>query len=192
MVVKNNLPTVSLGLMIPQAVKVAQIYLECNDWVKTKEKSIELNIMQVDRLATASRYVLHAIRILQNLGIEGIKHLSIAEIEDQRALLWLAFCRTYPLVGLFASDVIHQRFLTNNRYLYLRDWDAFLSRQADEDNTIDNIGKSTRDKARSVIFSNLRQACFLSSSNELKGAEISEDALRIIGKEIIYFPISSI
>ena len=96
------------------------------------------------------------------------------------------------MVGLFSSEEMHQKFLSHDKTLSFSDWNEFLSRKANENDSIDNIGKETRKKARSVIFANLHQAGFLSSSNELKEADISEDAKRIIGKDIVFLPILSL
>lgn len=191
MIEKISLPTIS-GLMLPQSIKIVRLFVECNNWAEVKAKAVETNVMQIDKLASSSRYISYIIKNLKNLTLEEIQFFDGAGIEDQRTLLWIAFCRTFPIVGLFASEVVHQKFLSYEKTLSFSDWNEFLSRKANENDSIDNIGKETRKKAKSVIFTNLHQAGFLSSSNELKAADISEDAKKIIGKDIVFLPILSI
>ena len=191
MIEKISLPTIS-GLMLPQSVKIVRLFVECNNWAEVKAKAIETNVMQIDKIASSSRYVSYIIKNLKNLTQEEIHFFDGAGIEDQRALLWVVFCRTFPMVGLFSSEEMHQKFISHDKTLSFSDWNEFLSRKANENDSIDNIGKETRKKARSVIFANLHQAGFLSSSNELKEADISEDAKRIIGKDIVFLPILSL
>ena len=152
MIEKISLPTIS-GLMLPQSIKIVRLFVECNNWAEVKAKAVETNVMQIDKLASSSRYISYIIKHLKNLTLEEIQFVDGAGIEDQRTLLWIAFCRTFPIVGLFASEVVHQKFLSYEKTLSFSDWNEFLSRKANENDSIDNIGKETRKKARSVIFS---------------------------------------
>lgn len=182
-----NLPTIS-GLMIPQAEKIAELYLQSKDWNECRKEAIEKNIMQIDKTASSKRYVSYVISLLRRLSEEEIMILAGDSQEDRKAMMWLSFCRAYPLIGEFASTVIHQKFISHEFSLTPNDWSEFLAGKAQENEGIDEIGKATRTKAKTVIFTNLRQAELLSSSNELKEARLSEDAMKAIKKDLAFFP----
>ena len=57
------------------------------------------------------------------------------------------------MVGLFASEEMHQKFLSHDKTLSFSDWNEFLSRKANENDSIDNIGKETRKKGSVPIAS---------------------------------------
>lgn len=190
MIENISLPTLS-GLMVNQAVKITTIYQESGDWQKCRQEVLERNIMQIDKESSSRRYVAYVIKMLKMLSDEELRLLIGSSLEDQKAIMWLAFCRSYPLVGLFAAEVVREKFLSRDYSLSISDWNEFLARKAQENDSIDNIGKETRRHARSVVMGNLRQAGLLSSSNELKAAEISEDVKKTIGKDLVFYPILS-
>ena len=183
-----SLPTIS-GLAINQAVWLTKKYIECNDWNLCRKEAMDDNIMQIEKIASAERYLAYTIKLLRELTKKELPLLTNSDIDSQRALMWLAFCRTYPLVGKFADTVINQKFNNHDFILSAGDWNEFLSRESHEHQEIEDIGKASRTKAKTVLFGNLRSAGYLSSSNELKEAAVSKELAALIGQNIRYFPV---
>ena len=185
---KLSLPTIS-GLTINPASWLAKKHNECNDWNLCRKEAMENNLMQIEKIASAERYLAYTIKLLKELTEEELSLLSDSDVSSQRALLWLAFCRTYPLIGKFADTVINQKFNHHDFILSTGDWNEFLSRESHEHHEIEDIGKASRAKARSVLFGNLRNVGYLSSSSELKEAAFSREVASLIGSDIRYFPV---
>ena len=183
-----SLPTIS-GLATKQAVWLAQKYIECNDRNLCRKKAMDDNIMQIEKIASAERYLAYTIKLLKELTKEELSLLADGDTGNQRNLMWLAFCRTYPLIGKFADTVISQKFNNHDFFLSSGDWNEFLSRESHEHQEIEDIGKATRAKAKTVLFGNLRNTGYLSSSNELKEAAVSKEMAALIGHDIRYFPV---
>lgn len=183
-----SLPTIS-GLTINQAVWLAKKYIECNDWNLCRKEAMDDNIMQIEKIASAERYLAYTTKLLKELTKEELALLADSDTSNQRNLMWLAFCRAYPLIGKFADTIINQKFNNHDFSLSTGDWNEFLSRESHEHQEIEDIGKASRTKAKTVLFSNLRSAGYLSSSNELKEAAVSKELAALIGQDIRYFPV---
>lgn len=183
-----SLPTIS-GLAINPASWLAKRYLETEDWEPCRKGAMDNNLMKIEKTASAARYLAYTIKLLKELTEEELSLLSDSDIASQRALMWLAFCRTYPLIGKFSDTVINQKFSHHDFFLSTGDWNEFLSRESSEHQEIEDIGKASRAKAKSVLFGNLRNVGYLSSSNELKEAALSGDVASLIGSDIRYFPV---
>lgn len=183
-----SLPTIS-GLAINPASWLAKRYLETEDWEPCRKEAMDNNLMKIEKTASAARYLAYTIKLLKELTEEELSLLSDSDIASQRALMWLAFCRTYPLIGKFSDTVINQKFSHHDFFLSTGDWNEFLSRESSEHQEIEDIGKASRAKAKSVLFGNLRNVGYLSSSNELKEAALSREVASLIGSDIRYFPV---
>lgn len=183
-----SLPTVS-GLETYPASRLTKRYMECGDWNLCRIEALEGNLMRMDKTASAARYIRYIAKLLAMLTNEELILFVDSDMEGQKALLWLAFCRAYPLVGKFADTVINQKFNNHDFSLLPKDWNEFLSRESDEHQELENIGKASRSKARSVIFSNLRSSNYLSSSDTLKEAVIPKEIASTIKQDIRFFPV---
>lgn len=183
-----TLPTIS-GLAINQASWLAKRYIESGDWNQCRKEAMDENLMQIEKTASAERYLAYTIKLLKELTSDELSLLSDGNAETRRALMWLAFCRAYPLVGKFSDTVINQKFNQHDFTLSTGDWNEFLSRESHEHQEIEDIGKTSRAKAKSVLFGNLRSVGFLSSSNEIKDAMLSREMLTVIGSDVRYFPV---
>lgn len=182
------LPTTS-GLMAQPAAKIAARFLQTGDWKACREMALKENLMQAEKRATASNYVAYAIKLLKTLTPHELELLSRCGPESARALMWLGLCRAYPLVGKFAKTVINGKFNRRDFHLDAGDWREFLSREGYERQEVEDIPKSTRAKARSVVFGNLKSAGYLSSLNELKDAALEASVAAAIGDDIGFFPV---
>ena len=184
---KLSLPTIS-GLAINPAAWLAKRYLETNDWILCKREAMDINLMQIDKTASAARFLAYTIKLLKILDDSELELLATKNADIQRAIMWLALCRTYPLVGKFADTVINQKFNLHDFYLSFGEWNEFLSRESYEHQELEEIGKSSREKAKSVLFGNLRNIGYLSSSNELQDAMLTKEIISVIGNDVRYFP----
>ena len=185
---KLSLPTIS-GLAINPASWLAKRYLETKEWELCRSEATENNLMKIEKTASSARYLVYTMKLLRTLDDKELELLAFQDADTQRAMMWLAFCRTYLLVGKFADTVLNQKFNRHDFHLSIGEWNEFLSRESHEHHEIEDIGKASRAKAKSVLFGNLRNVGYLSSSNELKEAALSKEVVSLIGSDIRYFPV---
>lgn len=182
-----SLPTIS-GLAINPASWLAKRYLETEDWEICRKEAMDNNLMKIEKTASAARYLAYTMKLLRALDDRELELLASQNADTQRAMLWLAFCRTYPLIGKFADTVINQKYIQHDFHLSPGEWNEFLSRESCEHQEIENIGKASRLKAKSVLFGNLKSLGYLSSSNELKEAMLANETVAAIGSDMRFFP----
>ncbi len=185
---KISLPTIS-GLAINPASWLAKRYLEIKNFESCRREAMENNLMKIEKRASSARYLAYIMKLLRTLDDRELELLASSNANTQRAMMWLAFCRTYPIMGKFADTVINQKFNHYDFSLCTSDWNEFLSRESQEHQEIEDIGKASRAKAKSVLFGNLRNVGYLSSSNAIKGAMLPNEMVKMIGSDIRYFPV---
>lgn len=185
---KTSLPTVS-GLRQYYSSIIAAKNAECNDWAKTRSWAIEENIFDAARIKTTIRYVSHLIKMIGTLSDEQLSILVDGDDSEQIAMLWLGFCKAFPIVGMFAHQVIHEKYVTKDFHLGTEDLWEFFRVKSDEMPELNDIGRNTRSKLQSVVFCNLREAGYISKANELRTAALSRRTLaHMTFEEQCFFP----
>jgi hypothetical protein len=115
-----------------------------------------------------------------------------ADRQDQKALLWLATCRAYRFVREFATEVIHERFLSFQLDLPLESFDVLFAAKAEWDEGLNAISAMTRAKLRQVLFRMMREASVITEDNRILSAYVSPRLKAILAtknsREIILFP----
>ena len=96
-----------------------------------------------------------------------------ADRRDQQALLWLATCRAYRFVREFATEVIHERFLSFQFDLPLESFDVLFAAKAEWDEDLAGISPTTRAKLRQVLFRMMREASVITDDNRILSAYVS-------------------
>jgi hypothetical protein len=74
-------------------------------------------------------------------------------------------CKTYNFIRDFSTEVLHERFLTMQRFLTEEDYFAFYLHKLDEHPELEEITDSTRTKLRTQVFRMLREAGLINSAN---------------------------
>ena len=77
---------------------------------------------------------------------------------DRRALMWVAMCRYYALVGEFAQEVLREHFLIGTPTITHDDYDHFMLGKAMWHPEIDDLSTSTSAKLRSNVFKAMAEA----------------------------------
>lgn len=183
-----TLPTVS-GLRVNIAHQLSALYLENRDWNYCSKYAVVNNLFQMNKEASSKRYSAYLIKNLKSLEIDELSVLAGESVDDQNAVMWLAFCRTFPLVGKFAEEKLGPFYREKHFHIDIKDWNEFFLDMVDEYPYLSEIGEATLRKSRVVIFHNLRETEYLSSSSELNEAVISEELKNILRNDLKYYPI---
>ena len=185
---KATLPTIT-GLRPYQASLFAEKYLEYGSWLSVKTFAYEDNVFDTSRKNTSNRYSNHLIKILSSLDNDQIRIVASGCDKDRLAMLWLGFCVAYPLVGGFVSDVVCVKYANRNFTLKSADLWEYLADRSIEYPRLNDISESIRDKAKYVIFGNLRDAGYLNGLDEIQHAYLSSSVKDAVGPDNLrYFP----
>lgn len=177
---KYKLSFTAASLSISESIKIAEVYLGCNDWKETKRIVEENNLLQSRTKSRTIRTYRELAQRLQLLSNEQLELLVEGNTQEQKYLLWFAICKRYRLIQEFAIEVIREKFLSMNYELNELDYDAFFNRKADWHEELDQIKDSTAYKLKQVIFRMLRETGITSEENLIVQAMLSNRLIQAI------------
>lgn len=180
------------ALYLRESISVTELYLQTHNWKDTRDQVISENLLQARTRNTLNRVCREIVSRLRTLSDSELSFLPIATFQDQRYLLWVAFCRRYRLVADFAVEVLHERYLSLQIDLNPTDFDAFFNRKAEWHPELDQVRAATRNKLRQVVFKVLRDAELLTAENQIiqahPSAPLAELLSRANRRDLLLFP----
>jgi hypothetical protein len=183
------------GLFHQESLRLAELHRQLGDWDATWAKAMETNLLQSRTQSTLRRTSRELILRLLTLSETELELLLDGGPEEQVRLLWLAVCRCYPFIGQFATDVLHERYITLKATLSHEEFNAFFNQQAQWRPALDTISLATRSKLRAVLFRILHEAGLLDKSGAIQAALLSPRLLRHLMSHapanLSFFPISA-
>ena len=95
-------------------------------------RPIEENVLAIRTDSANRRVVAETTRRLSALTVEELAYLAgpDSSTSDREALMWIAMCRYYAIVGEFAGEVLKKHYLTGNTHLDFEDYDRFIVGQS--------------------------------------------------------------
>ena len=172
--------TVGGGLLLQEANLVSSL-LEPGVESSTLAKRIsDSNLLGQRTQATGSRVSSELAKRFSNLTPDEVNFFISAYYEDQTALLWVAACRTYKLLGEFATLIVRDKFLSLSTLLEPSDFESFLRQRALWSDEISRLTDSTQYKLRQSTYLMLKEVGILSSENTIQQRELSPALLTLI------------
>lgn len=181
------------GLLLNESVEVARLHARSEAWDATLERALEGGITSLPKEASRRRTLREIVNRISTLDEDELDYLiEAADRQDQKALLWLATCRAYRFVREFATEVIHERFLSFQLDLPLESFDVLFAAKAEWDEGLAAISAMTRAKLRQVLFRMMREASVITEDNRILSAYVSPRLKSILAtknpREIVLFP----
>lgn len=162
------------GLLLNESVEVARMHAPSETWDATLRRAMEEGVTSLPKVASRRRTLREIVNRISTLDAEELDFLvEGADRHDQQALLWLATCRAYRFVREFATEVIHERFLSFQLDLPLESFDVLFAAKAEWDEGLAGISPMTRAKLRQVLFRMMREASVISDDNRILSAYVS-------------------
>lgn len=163
------------GLLASQGRALAEMYLnhagggnaECSSQTEVgksiaaiRQQAIEENVLAIRTDSANRRVVAETTRRLSALTVGELAYLAgpYSSISDREALMWIAMCRYYAIVGEFASEVLKKHYLTGNTHLDFEDYDRFIADKATWHPELEAVSGGTAKKLRSNLFKAMREA----------------------------------
>lgn len=181
------------GLLLNESVEVARMHAQSEAWDATLQRALDGGVTSLPKAASRRRTLREIVNRISTLDDEELDYLvERADRQDQQALLWLATCRAYRFVREFATEVIHERFLSFQLDLPLESFDVLFAAKAEWDEGLAGISPMTRAKLRQVLFRIMREANVISDDNRILSAYVSPRLKTMLAekspRDIVVFP----
>jgi len=172
------------GLLLNESVEVARLHKPSEAWDATLRRALEGGVTSLPKTASRRRTLREIVNRISTLDQEELDFLvEGADRPDQQALLWLATCRAYRFVREFATEVIHERFLSFQLDLPLESFDILFAAKAEWNEGLAGISPITRAKLRQVLFRMMREASVISDDNRILSAYVSSRLKAILAEK---------
>lgn len=181
------------GLLLNESVEVARMHAPSEAWDATLRRALEGGVTSLPKAASRRRTLREIVNRISTLSDEELGYLvQVVDRQDQQALLRLATCRAYRFVREFATEVIHERFLSFQLDLPLESFDVLFAAKAEWDEGLAGISPTTRAKLRQVLFRMMREANVISDDNKILSAYVSPRLKAILAeknpRDLVVFP----
>ncbi len=167
-------------LLHQESVKLAELYLEDNDWNSVRDRVLDENLLQTRTVKTSKTVCRVIISRLKTLAPPEMELLVHGSTQEQGYLLWMAICRRHAFIAEFGVEVLRERYISLKTDLPQEEFDAFFNRKSDWHPELDEIRPSTRAKLRQVLFKILREADLLTPGNTIHAALLTPALLEAI------------
>ena len=160
--------------MLNESIEVARMHAPAESWEDTIHRALEMGVSSLPKAASRRRTLREIVNRISTLDQQELSYLvEDADRQDQQALLWLATCRAYRFVREFATEVIHERFLSFKLDLPLESFDVLFEAKAEWDEGLSGISATTRAKLRQVLFRMMREANVITAESRILAAYVS-------------------
>jgi hypothetical protein len=180
------------GLFLNEALAAAMAHERLGDWAQAQEEIQSGGAVGFRKTSSMHRAAREVVTRLKQLTEAELALLRRGTREEQAALLWLAVCRTYRLVGEFAIDELQERFLSMRPELEPEAFGRFIEAKAEWQKELATLKPSTRHKLQQVLFRILREAGLLSRDGHIQRMPLSKRLPATLGErnacDLAFFP----
>lgn len=130
---------------------------------RTRSRAVETNVLAIRTRAANVRMVREVVKRLSALTTGELRYVADAgtPLPDCCALMWVAMCRYYALVGEFAAEVLRDRYLLGALTVTHEDYDRFMLGKSMWHPELEKLSPSTVAKLRSNVFRAMAEAGLL-------------------------------
>lgn len=180
------------GLFLNESVAAAVAQERLGDWGLTQQAIESGEAVGFRKTSSMHRAAREVVTRLKQLTETELALLRQGTREEQAALLWLAVCRTYLLVGEFALEELQERFMALRPELTPEAFGQFIEAKAEWHPELARLKPSTRHKLQQVLSRILREAGLLSRAGQMQRMPLSQRMLAAVRKrnasELAFFP----
>ena len=132
-----------------------------------RKQAIDGNVLSIRTESANTRIVREVVKRLSTLTGTEIRHLSDDDtpVTDLQALMWVAMCRYYAVVGEFANEVLRDHYLLGNMTVTREDYDRFILSKSRWHPELEELSNATACKLRSNLFKALDEAGLVGKSD---------------------------
>lgn len=177
---KYNMSYTACSLVCTETKKVAELYLEEQDWKKVAKIAFDTNLLQYRTQNALKRTLSEIISRLKKLPEEALSILVNGTPYEQNQILWLAICLRYSFIYDFTIEVIKEKYNLMQSKITQLDYDAFFNSKLNWHDELDKLTDSTRYKLKQILFKMLKEAEIVDSDNCILTTFVSPRVIEII------------
>jgi hypothetical protein len=190
---KYDLSFTKGSLLHREASIVLSCYLESKNWVDTRIKIVEKNLLHKQSKNTITTIYLLLKKRLQHLTEQEMAQYFSLNVQQQKQLLWLACCRCHPILGDFCVEVVHDQIRKQELEITQAKYWVFYENKSHQFPRLSTITKLSRSGIRSKTFSMLRQVGIMTAKNKIEIIILTPEINKLIvnnnPEELLWFPI---
>jgi len=182
------------NLCFSESIIVAEVYDELGNWINTKKRVLEDNLLQAHRMNSAVRIYREVEARLRNLTEEELGLFLSGSRFEKLCMLWVAVCKRHKLIYEFAKEVVREKYLHLDMLVTHQDFDRFYRDKAEWHEELERLAGSTRNKIRQVLFMIMKQAGIISEEGIINPFVLNREVVMAIIRDdkslLAAFPIS--
>ncbi|KAA8824601.1 DUF1819 family protein [Bifidobacterium reuteri] len=128
--------------------------------LRVRRQAIDDNVLSIRTQSANARVVSEVLKRLSTLTEEETRFLADVDTSanDCQALMWVAMCRYYALIGEFATEVVRDHYLMGLPTVTREDYDRFIQGKAMWHEELEELSPATSNKLRSNVFKAMSEA----------------------------------
>ena len=148
-------------------VLLARAYLESGSWDAVRASVVDDNLLQLNTDGNRKRIGSELIKRLRTLSPEELEFLAKSTGDDLSAIVWVAFCRTYPFMREFSNELISERFARMKPDVTKEAYQAFVEDKMYEHPELARLTDASREKVKIRVFGMARDCGLLDRSGTI-------------------------
>lgn len=154
--------------LVNETITIARVQLRLNDWDKTKVDVLDNNLMQKAKASSAKRQYVEIEKRLKLLNTEQLELLCNGNMDEAKAIIWLAIVKTYVFISDFVKEVLFINYVNRDYILSDLYYRQFWEYKSNSHSECSNISEATHKKVKQVLFNILDQIGIITSISERK------------------------
>lgn len=155
------------GTYKQEMVLLARAYLDKGSWDAVKASVLDDNLLQLNTASNRKRIGSELIKRLKTLSPEELEYLANCSGDDLSAIVWVSFCRTYPFMREFSSELIAERFAKMKPDVTKEVYQAFVEDKMYEHPELAKLTDASREKVKIRVFGMARDCGLLDRSGTI-------------------------
>lgn len=164
---KYCLSLTGAGTYKQEMVLLARAYLDSGSWDAVKASVVDDNLLQLNTDGNRKRIGSELIKRLKTLSPEELEFLANSIGDDLSAIVWVAFCRTYPFMSEFSNELIAERFARMKPDVTKETYQAFVEDKMYEHPELARLTDASREKVKTRVFGMARDCDLLDRSGAI-------------------------
>lgn len=156
-----SLSLTGAGTYKQEMILLARTYLDTGIWDAVKASVLDDNLLQLNTDSNRKRIGSELIKRLKTLSPEDLEFLVNATGDDLSAIVWVAFCRTYPFVREFSGELIAERYAKMKPDVTKEVYQAFVEDKMFEHPELAKLTDASREKVKIRVFGMARDCGLL-------------------------------
>ncbi len=147
-----------------ETLAASRAYADCRDWSEVRRLIVDENLFGLNSDGNRKRIGGEVLKRLKTLNEDEVVFLSDAVNHDQPAMLWVALCRTYPIVRSVATELLTARFDRMLPDLPKEAYRAFVEEEKYDHPELAALTEKSLNKVEIRVFGMLRDCKLLDKS----------------------------